>query len=305
MTKIETLIEQRARDWSASAPEPPPLTDFVARATSARRGTFRRLMPALAAATVLVIATFAWYIVANRNDGKSTPPASSGGLTAAQRTLAIRTALREASGANPDAPGPIKPLTSWPPYVDTAAATVLPYGQARQVLDGNRTTGTDDTLVVRLTGQFGLMTSGPPGSSPVTGNVVTALVSLATGQVTDGGIDDQSPPRELPHQTLLYQRFPSRSVQFVATPTRPQDLSSAQALSIAQHANPELKMPSDVVALHGVLTDTANDQTPVWAFRYHSCEVPQAPITTTNPLCTLWVFLDSETGAFIEARYSP
>jgi len=303
MIRIETLLEQRARDWEACEPGPPPLTDFVARATAAPRTTSRRLMPALAAAAIVVVAAVSVLVVRNRHDSTATHPESVGGLTASQRSLAIRIALREAAGSNPNAPGLIQPLTTWPRYVDTAAATVLPYGQARNVLDGNRTSGTEDTLVVRITGRFAVMTSGP-SSNTVTGNVVTALVPLATGQTTDGGVDHQSPPRELPHQTLLFQRFPERSAQFVSTPSRPQDLSSADALTIAQHANPERTMPPDTVAIHGILTDTANDQTPVWAFRYHSCETPHAPANTKNPLCTAWVFLQSQTGTFVEARWS-
>ena len=100
--------------------------------------------------------------------------------------------------------------------------------------------------------------------------------------------------------------FPSTgSARFVATPVGPHDLSSAETLSIAQRANAELTMPPDTAAIHGVLIDTANDGTPVWAFRYHSCATPMAPIKTKNFLCTAWVFLQSRTGRFIEARHSP
>lgn len=311
MTKIETLLEQRSRDWSSSAAPPPPLGDFVARATSTPRAAPHRLMPALAAATILVVAIVPVIIVANRHDSGATRPGSSAGLTASQRSLAIRIALRAASGSNPNDPGPVNLLTSWPSYVDTAAAAVLPYRQARQLLDGNGTAGasgagTPDTLVVRLTGRFAVITTGPAGNSPISGNVITLLTSLKTGRGTDSGIDDQSPPRELPHQTLLYERFrfPDRSVHFLITPARPQDLSSAAALSTAQRTNSELNVPPGALVLHGILTDTANDQTPVWAFRYHSCEAPHAPIQTKNALCTRWVFVQSETGAFIEARYS-
>jgi hypothetical protein len=99
--------------------------------------------------------------------------------------------------------------------------------------------------------------------------------------------------------------FPStRSETFVATPVEPSDLSPTEALSIAKRANAELKLPANTVSVHGVLTNMTNDRTPVWAYRFHSCEVPHAAIKTNNPLCTRWVFLQSQDGSFVEATYT-
>jgi hypothetical protein len=94
--------------------------------------------------------------------------------------------------------------------------------------------------------------------------------------------------------------------EFVVTPVDPQDLSASDALSVAEQANPELKMPADTVVLHGVLTDARNGGASVWAFRHHGgCEVPPPVASPTDSLCTRWVFLRSDTGDFVEARYSP
>lgn len=98
--------------------------------------------------------------------------------------------------------------------------------------------------------------------------------------------------------------------QFVVTSAASNDLSATDALTLAQQSNPNLQLPPDAVAMRGVLTDGSGEaakfeQLPVWAFRYHGCEVPPANVTPTNSLCTRWVFLDSQTGQFVEARYSP
>jgi hypothetical protein len=144
------------------------------------------------------------------------------------------------------------------------------------------------------------------GGYTVTGKDMTQLGKVIT--LHDTGVPTPTP-------TLAPALVPSSgapstsvtlpgSITFTATPVGRGDLSSAAALSTAQRANPELKVPVDAVAIHGVLTDPGNRATPVWAFRYHSCEAPHAPIKTINPLCTRWVFLQSQDGSFVEATYT-
>jgi hypothetical protein len=127
------------------------------------------------------------------------------------------------------------------------------------------------------------------------GLVTVALIGALTA--CSSGPAQQAGPR-------TSMRLPGHAT-FVATPTGRRDLSSAQALAIAQRANAELEMPSGTVAIHGRFTNTATEATPVWAFRSHSCEVPHAAIKTVNRLCTRWVFLQSHDGSFVEATWSP
>jgi hypothetical protein len=134
------------------------------------------------------------------------PTPDAGGLTAPQRVLATRVAHRMASGADPQAPGTIRHVAGWPSYVDSVAATVLPYQEAVDQLDGQGGADLGQSLVVRPTGRFAVITTGPPGHRPATANVMTAVVSLKTGQSWDSGIANQAQPKPLPHQTLLYQR---------------------------------------------------------------------------------------------------
>jgi hypothetical protein len=95
---------------------------------------------------------------------------------------------------------------SWPSYVDTVAASVLPYQQAINQLDGQGSANLQQALVVRLTGRFAVITTGPPGHGPATGDVMTAVISLETGDTTASGITNVEHPKPLPQQTLLYQR---------------------------------------------------------------------------------------------------
>lgn len=168
---------------------------------------------------LLVVACSSSACASSRHDGQSGgggsptdisstkyPSPDAGGLTARQRVLATRVAHRTASGADPQDPGIARHVVGWPSYVDTVAATVLPYQQAVDQLDGQGGADLGQSLVVRLTGHFAVITTGPPGQGSATGTVITAVVSLKTGQSWDSGVTNQAHPRPLPHQTLLYQR---------------------------------------------------------------------------------------------------
>lgn len=132
-----------------------------------------------------------------------------------------------------------------------------------------------------------------PGSSPVGPPHRAEVVTLTQQQASQPD----------PSTTANSITFPGPAT-FVPTPVGRRGLSSRETLSIARRANTELRVPGDTVAIHGVFTDPANEPTPVWAFRYHSCVAPHAPTRTANSLCTRWVFLQSQDGSFVEARSS-
>ncbi|MGH8891242.1 MAG: hypothetical protein ACRDV3_15960 [Acidothermaceae bacterium] len=136
----------------------------------------------------------------------------SGGLTSAQRALAVRISQTEAWGSRPSDPGvyptgvdPSAPGT-WPDDVQDASVMLTTHADAMQYVGGGSEAGDGSTpvLVIRLIGDFSWITSGPPGSGPATGNVATIVVEATTGQVADTGLERSNQPASLPGATKLY-----------------------------------------------------------------------------------------------------
>jgi hypothetical protein len=130
-------------------------------------------------------------------------------LTAAQETLAVRIAKPEArtasafgtSASNTGSPG----HTGWPASLDRVSALVTTGADAMQY---GGATGGDTRLVVviRLVGEFSWATTGPRGGGPTTGNVMTVVADVRTGEIIDTRVVQQNPPHALPDATILYMR---------------------------------------------------------------------------------------------------
>ena len=137
---------------------------------------------------------------------------SSGGLTNAQRALAVRVSQTEGWGSRPSDPGLYPPgldstAPGWPLDIQTASVILTTHADAMQYVGGGTEAGDGSrlVLVIRLVGDFSWITTGPPGHGPVTGNVATIVVDATTGQGTDTGLESVSSPAGLPGATLLYK----------------------------------------------------------------------------------------------------
>jgi hypothetical protein len=205
--------------------EAEPTPEFVTRlvdtlrdasdVTRPARRVARWMFPAAAALVTAVVAgvlALSYGLLRNATPS-SGPTSTASALTPWQRALALHTAHLEAEGSNPKRPGPIIPVRGWPTYVTSVSATVMSRAQALRFLDNSTssTPGGARVLVVQLRGRFASATSAPPppsGHGPrlseVRGNVITAVVSLGDGRVTDGGIGRKH--RALPNPTTLYKR---------------------------------------------------------------------------------------------------
>lgn len=130
-----------------------------------------------------------------------------GGLSAAQRTLAIHVARTAARLAPP--PGastaPATGHPGWPANVSEVSAIATTHADAMHYV-GAAGSDTTPVLVIRLVGDFSWNTTGPPGHGPITGNVITIVINAQTGKTTDSGIEQQNPPRSLTNATILYAR---------------------------------------------------------------------------------------------------
>jgi hypothetical protein len=143
----------------------------------------------------------------------SSAAGSSGGLTNAQRALAVRISQIEGWGSRPSDPGEYPPGVdssapgSWPTDVENASVILTTHEDAMQYVGGGTEAGDGSrlVLVIRLVGDFSWITTGPPGHGPVTGNVATIVVDASSGQATDTGLESNNSPASLPGATLLYK----------------------------------------------------------------------------------------------------
>jgi hypothetical protein len=125
-------------------------------------------------------------------------------LTETRQALALHVAHEEARTSVPGGPSDTEP--GWPANVDSVSAIVTSASNGARYVGGS-TGAPGQVLVIRLTGTFSVPTKGPPGSNPdATGNELTVLVPLGTTQVTDGGVEKQHPPADLPNSTILFRR---------------------------------------------------------------------------------------------------
>jgi hypothetical protein len=203
---VDLLLRRHASSWVDQAPAEPDLSELMTRIADARAPRSNWKIPV--AASIALVAAVAGALMLVR--AHHTPPPSVSAhpyqLTETQRALALDTAHREADGANLGQTGPVPRSKGWQYFIDSVSASVMPYSQAGDLGVAAAPGRPEQVLVVRLIGRFSLITTGPPGHSNANGNVLTVVVSLATGQVTDAGIKQDAHPTDLPHQTVLFQR---------------------------------------------------------------------------------------------------
>jgi hypothetical protein len=201
-----------------------PLTEIDPVAITAS-GTPRRVRslagPIVAALVVVAIAVT--IVALTHTRGKTTQQAGSpsqssvpststqptGGLTTAQRDLAVRIAMSEARVSGPPTAsgrsGNAEDPGGWPSNVTQVTAIATSHADAMNYVGAE---GGDMTpvLVVRLVGTFSWETTGPRGTPAITGNVITIVADSQSGKITDSGIEQQDPPASLPDATVLYAR---------------------------------------------------------------------------------------------------
>jgi hypothetical protein len=95
--------------------------------------------------------------------------------------------------------------SSWPTNI-TGVEYIGTYRQtAEQFIDGTTTTDNRAVVVVRMTGQFSVLISGPQGAQQyATGTVLTAVADASTGQVLDFGLDNSA--KALPNPVIPFSR---------------------------------------------------------------------------------------------------
>ena len=201
---IDLVLRRHAGSWLDQAPPEAELSALVDRAAAARAARPHWRVPV--AASIVLIAALAGALMLIRAHHPSAPSTSTTPyqLTEVQRALALSTAHREADGANLGQT--VVQSRGWQSFVHSVSASVMPHSQAGDFGAAATPDRTELVLVVQLIGRFSLITTGPPGHKNATGNVLSVVVSLQTGQVTDGEIKRRPHPVELPHQTVLFQR---------------------------------------------------------------------------------------------------
>jgi hypothetical protein len=176
----------------------------VSRRRCCRAAVFRTVSTVVAASTVVGCAS---------HGSASSAAGGSGGLTNAQRALAVRVSETEGWGSRPSDPGLYPPGVdpsapgSWPTDIESASVILTTHADAMQYVGGGTEAGDGSraVLVIRLVGHFSWITTGPPGHGPATGNVATIVVDATTGQGTDTGLESVNSPVSLPGATLLYK----------------------------------------------------------------------------------------------------
>lgn len=205
---IDRMLKEDAERWRATLP---PESEPVIRANLLRRrGHSHSRLLAAAAAAAAVLAIAGGVVAAHRHHstgpvgGLVQHPKSISGLTPAQKTLALRIAHEEADGSNVGGPAERK-RGLWPDHVDRVSAIVTTAEDGARYVGGS-TVAHGDVLVIRLVGQFSLVTTGPPGHGFASGNELTVLVPLNTSEVSDAGVETHQRPADLPNSTNLFSR---------------------------------------------------------------------------------------------------
>lgn len=223
---IDRALRERASRWAATEPAPPPLRpmldEALEAAVPARQGPVRgrRVWLSAAVGVLAVVAVVALVAVLRPADGHapaaqaptSGTPNNPGGLTAAEYTLALRIAHRqaEASAGRPTANG-------WPATLTSVTALALPRAAAGAYVDnpsGFTTTPLPGrVLVIRLIGSFPDTDVLPPpcGGSPdrcahLAVTQMTPVVDAQSGKVLTNDFSTTTAPAPLPHAAVLYQR---------------------------------------------------------------------------------------------------
>jgi hypothetical protein len=206
---IDRLLKEDAERWRATLP--PQSGENVMPARPLRRArNGRRRMVTIAAAVAAVLAVAGGVVgLQVRNStgpvrGFVDPAKSNSGLTSAQKTLALRIAHEEADGNNVGGPA-VPSRDSWPAHVDSVSALVSTAEEGAQYVGGS-TSAQGEVLIIRLVGEFSMVTTGPPGHGYATGNELTVLVPLNTSEVSDAGIERHKRPADLPNSTNLFTR---------------------------------------------------------------------------------------------------
>lgn len=200
---------------------------------------------------------------------------SSGGLTNAQRALAVRLAQTEGWGSRPSDPGLYPPglnstAPGWPPDIQTASVILTTHAEAMQYVGGGTEAGDGSrlVLVIRLVGDFSWITTGPPGHGPATGNVATIVVDATTGQETDSGLESVNPPASLPGATLLYKN-PAVRASAPAPTASSSDVASSPAGQVVAGSTAASVVVGPACTAHELTADLediefAADQTYGW-----------------------------------------
>jgi hypothetical protein len=132
-------------------------------------------------------------------------------LTASQKRMATKIALREAAGASPSDPGIVQPISahSWPSYVQSVEAIAnLSEADAGKYM-GEGTTSDTAVIVIRMTGHFVSVHSAPVGASPITaGTALSVEINARNGQFIGFGIGSDDAIPELPNPEVIYSREP-------------------------------------------------------------------------------------------------
>lgn len=222
MNEFETDLATALR---SVVPAPPEDIDPMKIVDATRPGRLRTVAAPLGVALAVVCVALAVVIVGQVHQGGkqeagatgrgfSTPAPTAvgqdGGLTTAQRALAIRIAKASARTSIPAAWNSTSPAdgnedSAWPPNVQEVSAIATTHASAAKYV---ATSGADPSqvIVIRLVGDFSWDTTGPVNHGPTVGNVATIVVDARSGRTTDAGLEQQQPPKSLPNATVLYQR---------------------------------------------------------------------------------------------------
>jgi hypothetical protein len=149
-------------------------------------------------------------------------------------------------------------------------------------------------LLVAVGGLGGsLLALGGSGSSSNTNRVARGL-----------------PLSPTPVASTLFLDPPENELSFAppgnATPT----LTSDEAIKSFQNVNPEFQLPDEATVALGLYSAAVGDGTYrykdrlAWGYSWQQCARPRAqPSPDTVIPCTLWLFLDANTGEMLEATW--
>jgi len=147
------------------------------------------------------------------------------------------------------------------------------------------------------------------------GGAVIGLGELRHGNVVDrsGAVGAPAPSPSVVVETIYLN---SEHTRFFSPPGVIQPaLSADEALAVFK-ASPDVNLPPDLVGQLGLYTAAAGDGSYLfqdqlaWGYSWHRCaDVPHglaSPASDSQlpfPSCTLWLFLDANTGEMLEATW--
>lgn len=180
--------------------------------------------------SVSVIAFVAAAILIAGLRDSSVHHAKRQGLSAAEESVAKNAALKEVYGSIPGRPGTRVPIATdassqpiWPENVNRVEAERMTRGEAQKFVSSALNSDDCAVLVVRITGSFEMVTTGPSlptssngagaaqassgASNVLSGQVETLVVDAVSGQLLDFGMDpDLNGLPDFTNSTVIWAR---------------------------------------------------------------------------------------------------